>query len=57
MRINNKSEQTERDRFILAKLQYFTPTEIQALLKKNGFKPVSRARIYQIAEAAKKKKK
>lgn len=40
-----------RDAYILEKTkQGFTPTEIIVLMKKEGFTPVARSRIYQILE-------
>ena len=41
-----------RDAFIIEKAKKdFTPTEILTLLKREGFKPPARSRIYQILEA------
>jgi DNA-binding transcriptional regulator YhcF (GntR family) len=40
-----------RDQFIIEKYQQgFSGDEIIILLKKNNFKPITRARIYQILE-------
>lgn len=39
-----------RDAFIVGKAQHFTPTEILVLMKREGFVPVARSRIYQILE-------
>lgn len=46
-------EQTARDAFIIEKSRDkgFTPYEVQLLLEKNGFRKISRARIYQILES------
>jgi len=40
-----------RDRFIIEKSKDFTPTEILTLMKREGFTPVARSRVYQILEA------
>lgn len=38
-----------RDRFVLEKFaQGFSVMEVQLILEKNGFKPIGRARVYQI---------
>lgn len=42
-----------REDFIVAKGNDFSPVEIEVLLKRNGFEPVSHTRIYQILEAHK----
>lgn len=40
-----------RDAYILEKTkQGFTPTEILTLMKREGFVPIARSRIYQILE-------
>lgn len=41
-------EMTERDRFILEKAKHFKPGEIVILLEREGFEPVTRARVYQL---------
>lgn len=43
-----KNEVNERDKFILEKAKDFTPIEIEVLLKREGFAPISHTRIYQI---------
>jgi hypothetical protein len=44
-------ETTARDRFVIEKYQEgFSGEEIRILLRKNNFKGITRARIYQILE-------
>lgn len=45
-----KTKLNERDAFILEKAKSFTPVEIEVLLKREGFTPVSHTRIYQLLE-------
>lgn len=47
----NKGETSARDAYIIEQSNKgFTPTEILTLLKRDGFVPVARSRIYQILE-------
>lgn len=49
--MNARDKNTVRDSFIAAKFKAgFSPSEIQILLRQQGFRNVSRARIYQIVE-------
>ena len=50
---SSKTKQlSARDQFIVAKAkQEFTPNEILVLLRREGFQPPARSRIYQILEA------
>lgn len=50
--MNTKEERSDRDNFIVDKAKDFSVQEIQLLLKKQGYAPVSRARIYQVLERA-----
>lgn len=44
-------EVSKRDAFIIEKAKKgFSPTETLTLLKREGFQPVARSRIYQILE-------
>lgn len=46
-----QTEVSKRDAFIIEKAKKgFTPTETLTLLKREGFQPVARSRIYQILE-------
>lgn len=45
------SDLKARDSFIVEKAKNFSPTEILVLLKREGFMPVARSRIYQILAA------
>ena len=45
----NSKEISERNSYIIEKAkQGFSPTEIMLLLEREGFRPISRARVYQI---------
>ena len=65
MQTNAKNKMVERsgaisarDAFIIEKsVKGFTPTEILTLLKREGFTPVARSRIYQILGANKARRK
>ena len=47
----NKGDLSQRDAYIIDKSNKgFTPTEILTMLKRDGFVPVARSRIYQILE-------
>lgn len=53
--MKNKKWTSERDQYIIKKSnEGMGPTEIIVLMEGEGFKPVTRQRIHQILEAAKK---